>query len=32
MILEAPMDKPHGLREAYILCDNGYAGVPSRPI
>ncbi|EDZ45281.1 conserved hypothetical protein [Rhodobacterales bacterium Y4I] len=30
-ILQAPADKPHGLREAYILCDNGYAWVPSRP-
>ena len=29
-ILAAPRDKPHGLREAYILCDNGYAWVPSR--
>ena len=29
-ILQAPTDKPHGLREAYILCENGYAGVPSR--
>lgn len=31
-ILQGPTDKPHGLREAYILCDNGYAWVPSRPI
>lgn len=31
MILQEPTDKPHGLREAYILCDNGYAWVPSRP-
>lgn len=31
MILQEPMDKPHGLREAYILCENGYAWVPSRP-
>lgn len=30
-VLQAPADKPHGLREAYILCDNGYAWVPSRP-
>lgn len=30
MILQAPTDKPHGLREAYILCENGYAWVPSR--
>ncbi|WP_109465498.1 glyoxalase [Albibacillus kandeliae] len=31
-VLQAPTDKPHGLREAYILCDNGYAWVPSRPL
>ncbi len=31
-ILQQPTDKPHGLREAYILCDDGYAWVPSRPI
>lgn len=30
-ILQAPTDKPHGLREAYILCENGYVWVPSRP-
>ncbi len=30
MILQFPTDKPHGLREAYILCENGYAWVPSR--
>ena len=30
-ILQGPTEKPHGLREAYILCDNGYAWVPSRP-
>jgi catechol 2,3-dioxygenase-like lactoylglutathione lyase family enzyme len=29
-ILQEPADKPHGLREAYILCENGYAWVPSR--
>ncbi|KIN65617.1 Glyoxalase/bleomycin resistance protein/dioxygenase [Sulfitobacter noctilucae] len=29
-VLQPPTDKPHGLREAYILCDNGYAWVPSR--
>lgn len=32
MILQAPTDKPHGLREAYILCDDGYAWVPSRAL
>lgn len=31
-VLQAPADKPHGLREAYILCENGYAWVPSRPL
>ena len=31
-LLQPPTDKPHGLREAYILCPNGYAWVPSRPI
>ena len=31
MILQPPTDKPHGLREACILCENGYAWVPSRP-
>ncbi|MCB1342575.1 MAG: glyoxalase [Pseudooceanicola sp.] len=31
-ILQGPTDKPHGLREAYILCANGYAWVPSRPL
>ncbi|WP_406647448.1 glyoxalase [Aliisedimentitalea scapharcae] len=31
MVLQPPSDKPHGLREAYILCANGYAWVPSRP-
>lgn len=29
-VLQEPTDKPHGLREAYILCENGYAWVPSR--
>jgi hypothetical protein len=29
-ILAEAADKPHGLREAYILCENGYAWVPSR--
>lgn len=32
MVLQAPTDKPHGLREAFILCDNGYAWIPSRPL
>lgn len=30
-VLQEPAEKPHGLREAYILCENGYAWVPSRP-
>uniref|UniRef100_UPI0037D9A10E VOC family protein n=1 Tax=Tateyamaria pelophila TaxID=328415 RepID=UPI0037D9A10E len=29
-ILQEPTNKPHGLREAYILCENGYAWVPSQ--
>ena len=32
MVLQVPTDKPHGLREAYILCNDGYAWVPSRPL
>jgi len=31
-LLQSPTEKPHGLREAYILCENGYAWVPSRPL
>lgn len=31
-ILQAAADKPHGLREAIILCANGYAWVPSRRV
>lgn len=31
-ILQPPTDKPHGLREAYILDPDGYAWVPSRPL
>ncbi|MEH6645326.1 VOC family protein [Sulfitobacter sp.] len=31
-VLQTPTDKPHGLREAYILCTNGYAWVPSRSL
>ncbi len=30
-ILAEPKDKPHGLREAYILCENGLAWVASQP-
>ena len=32
VILQEPTNKPHGLREAYILCENGYAWVPSRAL
>ena len=31
MVLQQPTDKPHGLREAYILDNDGYAWVPSCP-
>ena len=31
-ILQEPTDKPHGLRETCILCENGYAWVASRPL
>lgn len=31
-ILQAAKNKPHGLREAFILCENGYAWVPSRTL
>lgn len=31
-VLQPPTDKPHGLREAYLLCPDGYAWVPSRPL
>ena len=30
VVLQEPTDKPHGLRETYILCENGYAWVASR--
>jgi hypothetical protein len=32
MVLQPATDKPHGLREAYILSVDGYAWVPSRPL
>jgi predicted enzyme related to lactoylglutathione lyase len=32
MVLQAPADKPHGLREAYLLSPAGYCWVPSRPL
>ncbi|HKL65318.1 MAG TPA: VOC family protein [Roseovarius sp.] len=31
-ILQAPANKPHGLRETCILCANGYAWVASRAL
>ena len=31
-VLQPATDKPHGLRECVILCENGYAWVPSRPL
>jgi len=31
-LLEEPANKPHGLRECIILCENGYAWAPSRPL
>lgn len=31
-VLQEPADKPHGLRETFILDDNGYAWVASRPL
>lgn len=32
IILQAPSDKPHGLRECTILGPDGYLWVPSRPL
>ena len=31
-VLQPPTDKPHGLRECFLLCPDGYAWVPSRPL
>jgi predicted enzyme related to lactoylglutathione lyase len=31
-VLQGATDKPHGLREVYVLCENGYAWVASRAI
>ena len=31
-LLQVPMNKPHGLRECVILCENGYAWLPSRAL
>ena len=32
MVLAPATDKPHGLREATILCPDGYMWLPSRPL
>ena len=32
MVLQAPSNKPHGLRECAILGPDGYLWVPSRPL
>ncbi|MEM7177162.1 MAG: VOC family protein [Pseudomonadota bacterium] len=32
VVLQPPAEKPHGLREAYLLDPSGYCWVPSRPI
>jgi len=32
MILQPPTDKPHGVRECYILSEDGYACIASRPL
>lgn len=32
VVLQDPLPKPHGLREAYILSPDGYAWVASRPL
>ena len=31
-VLQAPRDKPHGLREAYLVDPDGYVWVPSRAL
>ncbi len=31
-VLDGAMDKPHGLREAYIIDDDGYVYVPGTPL
>lgn len=31
-LLQKTMNKPHGLRECVILCENGYAWTASRPM
>ena len=31
-VLKPPENRPHGLREVFILCEDGYAWVASRPL
>jgi predicted enzyme related to lactoylglutathione lyase len=31
-VLQGATDKPHGLREVYVLCENGYVWVASRAL
>ncbi len=31
-VLQPPTDKPHGLRETFLVCAHGYCWVPSTPI
>lgn len=32
VVLQGATNKPHGLREVYVLCENGYAWVASRAL
>lgn len=32
VLLQEPSNKPHGLRECVLLCENGYAWLPSRQL
>ena len=32
VVLAGSADKPHGLRECYLLDEDGYTWVPSRPL
>ncbi len=31
-VLQPPADKPHGIRETFIVCENGYVWVASLPL
>ncbi|MGB1006476.1 MAG: hypothetical protein ACPGVX_04830 [Thalassobaculaceae bacterium] len=31
-VLQAPANKPHGLRECYLMAPDGYVWVPSQPL